>query len=127
MICTHCGNVKYIGDFNMVENVVNETNLTDLTENKRSRTIELALGIVGGIFGLFGGVFALLFIPELGFSAILASVVGIIGAIYVTRNPKRGGLILIISSVWLLISISFFGVLGFILLLIAGLVAIFRK
>ncbi|HII83418.1 MAG TPA: hypothetical protein HA271_00945 [Methanobacterium subterraneum] len=111
----------------MGENVVNKTNRTDLTENKRSRTIELALGIVGGIFGLFGGIFALLFIPELGFSAILASVVGIIGAIFVTRNPKWGGLILIISSVWLLISISFFGVLGFILLLIAGSVALFRK
>lgn len=111
----------------MEENVVNETENKGIPEEKSSRTIELALGLVGGIFGLFGGIFALLFIPELGFSAILASVVGIIGAIYVTRNAKWGGIILIISSIWLLISISFFGVLGFILLLIAGLVAIFRK
>jgi hypothetical protein len=111
----------------MEENVVNETENKGIPEEKISRTIELALGLVGGIFGLFGGIFALLFIPELGFSAILASVVGILGAIYVTRNPRWGGIILIISAIWLLVSISFFGVLGFILLLIAGLVAIFRK
>ena len=110
----------------MGEDVVNETNKQNLSE-ERSRSIELALGIAGGIFGLFGGIFALLFIHELGFSAILASVVGIIGSIYVTRNHNWGGIIQIISSIWLLISISFFGVLGFILLLIAGLVAIFRK
>lgn len=111
----------------MGEDVVNETIKTGLSVNERSRTIELVLGIVGGIFGLLGGIFALLFIPELGLSAILASVVGIVGAVYITRNAKWGGIILIISSIWLLISISFFGVLGFILLLIAGFVAIFRK
>jgi hypothetical protein len=111
----------------MEENVVNETEKNEMPKEKTSRTIELALGVVGGIFGLFGGIFALLFIPELGLSAILASVIGIIGAIYVTRNARWGGIILIISSIWLLISISFFGVLGFILLLIAGLVALFRK
>jgi len=97
------------------------------TRKERSRTLELALGIVGGIFGLLGGIFALIFIPELGFSAILASVIGIFGAIYVTKNSKWGGIILVISSIWLLISISYFGVLGFILLIIAGLVAMFRK
>lgn len=111
----------------MEENVAKEKEKKEIQEEKKSRTIELALGLVGGIFGLFGGIFSLLFIPELGVSALLASIVGIVGAIYVTRDAKWGGIILIISSIWLLISISFFGVLGFILLLIAGLVAIFRK
>lgn len=127
MTCATLVMLTILEIFSMGKNVVDGINPTDLTENKKSRTIELALGTIGGIFGLIGGVFALLFIPELGFSAILASVTGILGAIYVMRNPKRGGLILIISSVWLLFSISFFGVLGFILLLIAGLVALFRK
>ena len=108
----------------MEENVLNEMEFPD---NKTSRTLELALGLVGGIFGLMGGIIGLIFIPELGVSALLASIVGIIAAIYVTQNPKWGGIILVISSIWLLISISLFGVLGFILLLIAGLVAIFRK
>jgi hypothetical protein len=35
--------------------------------------------------------------------------------------------VLIVSAIWLLISISLFGVLGTILLSIAGLVAVLRK
>jgi hypothetical protein len=111
----------------MGEKMANEGQENTLPENKRTRTIELALGFAGGIFGLIGGVFALLFLPELGVSAILASVVGIVGAVFVTRNHTWGGIILVLSSIWLLISISFFGVLGFILFLLAGLIAIFRK
>ncbi|OPX58017.1 MAG: hypothetical protein A4E25_01886 [Methanobacterium sp. PtaB.Bin024] len=111
----------------MEEENVNEKGKMDTTNEKTSRTIELVLGIIGGIFGLIGGVIGLIFVPELGFSAILASIVGIVGAIYVTKNPKWGGIILIMSSIWLLISISYFGALGFILILLAGLVAIFRK
>ena len=115
------------GRFCMEEENVNEKGKMDTTNEKTSRTIELVLGIIGGIFGLIGGVIGLIFVPELGFSAILASIVGIVGAIYVTKNPKWGGIILIMSSIWLLISISYFGALGFILILLAGLVAIFRK
>lgn len=107
----------------MEEKVVDETEI----DEKRSRTLEVALGLVGGIFGLLGAIIGLIFIPALGLSAILASVLGIFGAIYVTKNPKWGGIILVVSSVWLLVSISLFGVIGFILLLIAGLVAILRK
>lgn len=96
--------------------------------------MELVLGIIGGIFGLLGGVFAVLFgslassdVVLLGISAILASIVGIVGSIYVTRNSKIGGIILLISAVWLLVSISLFGVMGTIFLGIAGLLALLRK
>lgn len=106
--------------------------MTEIKET--SRTIELVLGIIGGIFGLLGGIFAVLFgsiaaadIVILGISAILASIIGIVGSIYVTRNAKIGGIILIVSAVWLLISISLFGVMGSILLGIAGLAALLRK
>jgi hypothetical protein len=100
---------------------------------KISRTIEMVLGILGGVFGLIGGVFALVFaafapsVGGLGLSAVLASIVGIVGAVYVGQNPKIGGIILIISAIWLLISISVFGVLGAVLLGIAGLIALIRK
>ena len=100
---------------------------------KTSRTVELVLGIIGGIFGLLGGVFALMFsafapsVGSLGVSAVLASIVGIVGAAYVMQNPKWGGIILIVSAVWLLISISLFGVLGAVLLGLAGLLAVLRK
>jgi hypothetical protein len=100
---------------------------------KTSRTVELVLGIIGGIFGLLGGVFALMFsafapsVGGLGISAVLASIVGIVGAAYVMQNAKWGGIILILSSVWLLISISLFGVLGAVLFGLAGLLAVIRK
>ena len=100
---------------------------------KTSRTVELVLGILGGIFGLLGGVFALMFsafapsVAGLGASAVVASIVGLIGSAYVLHNPKWGGIILIVSAVWLLISISLFGVLGAVLLGLAGLLAVLRK
>lgn len=100
---------------------------------KRSRTLEIVLGILGGVFGLLGGVVALIFsafapsVFGLGVSAVLASIVGLIGAVYVAQNPKYGGIILIISAVWLLISISAFGILGAVLMGIAGLTALIRK
>ena len=100
---------------------------------KTSRTIEIVLGILGGVFGLLGGVFALIFsafapsVGSLGVSAVLASIVGLVGAVYVSQNPRIGGIILIISAVWLLISISAFGILGAVLLGIAGLLGLVRK
>lgn len=100
---------------------------------KTSRTVEIVLGILGGIFGLLGGIFALMFsafapsVGSLGVSAVLASIVGLIGAAFVLQNPKWGGIILIASAVWLLISISLFGVLGAVLLGLAGLLAVLRK
>ncbi|OED03697.1 hypothetical protein A9757_05290 [Methanobrevibacter sp. A54] len=105
-----------------------------MTANETSRTLELVLGIIGAIFGLLGGVFAIMLssfggteIFALGISALLASIVGIVGSVYVKNNAKTGGIILIISAIWLLISISAYGILGFILLGIAGLIALIRK
>ena len=100
---------------------------------KTSRTVELVLGIIGGIFGLLGGVFALMFsafapsVGGLGVSAVLASIVGIVGAAYVMQNAKLGGIILIVSALWLLISISLFGLPGAVLLGLGGLLALLRK
>jgi hypothetical protein len=110
-------------------------------EKKISRTIELLLGILGGIFGIFGAIAGILLgsigaafaasgsgeVTVLGTSALFASIVGIGGAAFVLRDAKIGGIILIISAIWLLISISLFGILGAVLLGLAGLLAIFRK
>ena len=92
------------------------------------------IGIIGSIFGIIGGVFAMMFgtftkdgIGMMGFSAIVASVCGIIGAILALKKDKTGGWLMIIASVWGLISISMFYILSFILLLIAGLVVTFSK
>ena len=105
----------------------------NIKHKSSSRTVELVLGIIGGIFGLLGGAFALIFsafapsVGGLGISAVLASIVGIVGAAYVLQNAKIGGVILVVSALWLLISISAFGVPGAVLIGIAGLLALFRK
>ena len=122
VFCTKCG-------YNF-----NEESKTPVTTTETSRTIELVLGIIGAIFGLIGGVFAIMLsafgggeILALGISAIIASIVGIVGSVYVKTNAKTGGIILIISAVWLLISISAYGILGAVLLGIGGLLALIRK
>lgn len=102
-------------------------------ETETSRTLEIVLGILGGIFGLLGGVMALIFSAftpsagALGISAILASILGLGGAVYLSRNPQYGGILLIISAIWLLFSISAFGILGTVLFAIAGILALIIK
>ncbi|MDI6701533.1 DUF4064 domain-containing protein [Methanothermobacter wolfeii] len=99
---------------------------------EKSRTLELVLGIIGGVFGLLGGLAALVFsvfatdILWLGISAILASILGIIGSVYVRNNPRNGGVLLIVSAVWLLISISAFAIPGTVFLGLAGVLALLR-
>lgn len=121
-VCIKCG-TPFNQEF-QVQNTVNET----------SKTVELVLGILGAVFGLLGAVFAIMFsafggtdILILGISALMASIVGLIGSIYVKTNAKYGGIILIISAIWLLISISAFGIIGTIFLGIAGILALVRK
>ncbi|NLI36684.1 MAG: DUF4064 domain-containing protein [Bacteroidales bacterium] len=108
-----------------------------------NRTPETILGILGGIFGLLGGIFTLVILSSfeyiisgpgistllagLGVSAILASTVGLTATVYINQKPKAIGIILIISAIWLLISISAFGIIGAILLGIAGIVTLIRK
>ena len=99
---------------------------------EKSRTLELVLGIIGGVFGLLGGLAALVFsvfatdILWLGISAILASILGIVGSVYVRSNPRNGGVLLIVSAVWLLISISAFAIPGTVFLGLAGVLALLR-
>ena len=75
------------------------------------------------MFSAFGGDEILM----LGMSALIGSIVGIIGAVYLNKNAKYGGIILIISAIWVLISISLFGVLPAILLGIGGILALMKK
>lgn len=105
---------------------------------EKSRTIELVLGLLGGIFGFFGALFAIGFgglagafgatgasdIVGLGFAAIVFSIIGIVGAVTVKSKPKRSGWFMIISAFGGLICISMAFLLPFILLLIGGIMAL---
>jgi len=105
------------------------------------RTVEFVLGLIGGIFGFFGALIALMFggigsalggegastIIGLGWLAILFSIVGIVGASLVKSKTKIGGWMMIISAVGGVISVSFAYALSFVLLIIAGLMAVIKK
>jgi len=105
------------------------------------RTTEFVLGLIGGIFGFFGALIALVFggigkalggsgaseIIGLGWGAILFSILGIVGSVVVRNKAKLGGWFMIISAVGGVICISFFYSLSFVLLLIAGLMGVIKK
>lgn len=105
------------------------------------RTAELVLGILGGVFGLIGAGFALLIgglggafevagakqIVALGWVAIVASIIGLVGAGLVTSRTKLAGGLMLFAAILGLISISFGYLFATILLGIAGILALVRK
>ena len=105
------------------------------------RTVEFVLGLIGGIVGFFGAIFALFvgglagafgaksasLVVGAGWFAILFSILGIVGAALVKSKTKLGGWLMIISAVGGVISISFAYALSFVLLIIAGLMAVIKK
>ena len=104
-----------------------------------SRTTEMVLGILGGLFGIGGAFFALFMgavdesfngsseLSGLGSSAFFFSVLAIIGGIMVKFKPKLAGWLMLISGVSILISIGLFGVVPALFLIAAGLMGIIRK
>ncbi len=93
---------------------------------KKFLTLEFVVGVIGAVLGLQGGFYVLSSVVIDGYSAILASTIGLIGAVSVNLNAKIGGVILIISSIWLLISIpTSYGIFGAALLGAAGLMGLF--
>ncbi len=105
------------------------------------RTVEFVLGLIGGIFGFFGAIFALMVggigsvlgaeagstVVNLGWAGILFSILGIVGASLVKSKTKLGGWFMIISAIGGVVSISFAYALSFVLLIIAGLMAVIKK
>ncbi|MDP4155296.1 MAG: DUF4064 domain-containing protein [Bacillota bacterium] len=103
------------------------------------RTTEFVLGLIGGIFGIFGGFIGMFVggvdaavnghsdIIGLGVGAIVLSILGIIGSVVVKFKPKLGGAFMAIAAIGGTICISMFYILPGVLLIIAGLMGLFRK
>lgn len=102
------------------------------------RTTEFVLGLIGGIFGIFG--FIAMFIGGvdaafnghssiigLGVGAIVLSILGIVGSVVVKGKAKLGGAFMTIAAIGGTICISMFYILPGVLLIIAGLMGLFRK
>jgi len=105
------------------------------------RTTEFVLGLLGGIFGFIAAVIALAIggvggalgasgastISTLAGVAILFAILGIVGSAIVKSKAKLGGTFMLVSAIGGLICISFFYLLSFVLLLIAGLMGLIKK
>lgn len=95
---------------------------------KKFLTLEFVVGVIGAVLGLQGAFFVInsSYVGIDGISALLASLMGLLGAFSVKLNAKIGGIILIISSIWLLISIpTSYGIFAGALLAAAGLLGLF--
>lgn len=107
------------------------------------RGVALGMAIAGGVVGILFGLLAMLIggtanafeegsgdtVVWLGVSAIASSVVGILagGLYFGKKRPKLMVLILLVASIWHLVSISVFGIPGFIFLLLATIFAWFGR
>ncbi|EJR37250.1 DUF4064 domain-containing protein [Bacillus mycoides] len=105
------------------------------------RTAEFVLGLIGGIFGIICAFIALLIggmgaafeaegantIIGLGWGAVGLSILGIVGSVMVRSKAKVGGIMMTVAAIGGFICISIFYLLPGVLLLIGGLMGIFRK
>ena len=101
------------------------------------RIASLILGIIGGLFGLGGAIFALFVgglgsafgaegaetVTGLGFAAIPLSVLGIVGGALALSRPKTAAWLQLISAVGGLIAISAAYAVAFACLLVGAILA----
>jgi hypothetical protein len=105
------------------------------------RSVEFGFGLVGGLLGFFGAVFALILggimgllqiagasdVSNLAYVAIFFAGMGIVGSALVRDKPKLGGILMVISALGGVVFIGFYYILAFILLLTAGLMGFIKK
>lgn len=105
------------------------------------RTAEFVLGLIGGIFGILCAFIALFIgglgsaleadgastVIGLGWGAVGLSVLGIVGSVMVKSKAKVGGIMMTVAAIGGFICISLIYLLPGVLLLIGGLMGIFRK
>ena len=103
-----------------------------------TRVTSLILGIIGGIAGFGGAVFALFVggvdvafsasgtssIVGLGVAAILFSLLGLVGGALALNKPKIAGIIMLIAAIGGVISVSWGYVVAFPVLLVGGILAL---
>lgn len=99
-----------------------------------SRLFEQILGLIGSFLSIISGSF-ILFIESGGHQgnstvavlAIIGSLLGFLSTFYVNRDVEAAGVGFIIAAILILIGTPRLGILGSLLILIAGISALFRK
>lgn len=106
-----------------------------------SRTGEMVLGILGGVFGILAALFVG-FVGGLGeavggfgyeefyqraTAGLLLGVLAIIGGAIVNKNNKASGGLMLLSAIGGLFALGLFWSLSFILLLVGGILALRSK
>lgn len=100
-----------------------------------------AMGLIAGIFGIIASIMAMVIggvdaafsdsgtsqITGLAVSALLFSILGIVGAAMTKSKPKVAGWLMLISGVAGFISISMFYILSGVLFVVGGLMGILAK
>ena len=99
-----------------------------------TRTVEMFLGIVGSVIGIFSGSFLILIkslgqahMSFLGFVAILASVLGLFSSYYLTKNEELAGIGFLIATMFVIVGADHINVISALFLLVAGILTLFRK
>lgn len=103
-----------------------------------SRNAELALGIVGGLFGILTGIIVMFIggiggavgaegaetVTVLGFGAILFGIIGIVGGALVTHNHRAGGALMLLSGILGFVTTSAFWIIAGLILIAGGIMAL---
>ena len=110
-------------------------------KKQTNRVAEMILGILGSIFGIIGGLFAIMVdgigkefgatdsgsITGLGIAVIITCIITLVLSCIINKKRVLIGILLIIGGILNIIFISFFGILSGILILVAGILALIRK
>ncbi|QQE78081.1 DUF4064 domain-containing protein [Alicyclobacillus sp. SO9] len=105
------------------------------------KVASMVLGIVGSVFGIIAAIMAMIAggiggafgasgastVTGLGWGALAASVVGLIGSILVSGKPKAAAVLMLIGGIAGIIFVSYFYILPGILLIIPGIMSFFIK
>jgi hypothetical protein len=105
------------------------------------RLTALILGIVGGLGGFLGAIFALFVgglgaafgveeaetVIGLGWAAIPLALIGIVGGALALSKPTAGGILMLVSGVGGFIAISYGYLFGGPLLIVGGVLALVAK
>ncbi|MCE4950043.1 hypothetical protein BUZ46_01850 [Staphylococcus hominis] len=115
--------------------------MSDSIQKETGRAAEMTLGIMGSIFGMLGGLFAIIVgsigdafadkdsgqIFGLGIAVIITCVFTLILSCIINKKRVLIGILLVIGGILNFIFISFFGILSGILILVSGVLALLRK